>query len=326
MKRMIIFTSILIFLFIIAGCSDESVGGAGERYNIATASSGGTVYPLGTALSQLLTENIEGVNISSSSSAGSVENISLLGTEESHLAFVQSDIAMEAFTGTGQFEGEEPMEDLRVITPISTTFHHIIVRKDANIESISDLEGKRFVTGRPGSGGAKTSEDILNSFNLTTDDIIAEPLGQGEAADALINGQIDGAFLDGALGFATLSELLVSAGDEVEILNFSHDEVNIISEDYSHIEPMEIPADTYPDQSEDITTTAHFSYFVMREDTMSEEEVYSMLQIMFDNQDSLIQAQNTFDNPAFTEPWNYIENLGLPLHNGADRFFKEHGN
>ena len=153
--------------------------------NLATATSGGTFYPAGIALTKLLSDKTD-MRASAISSAGSVENVSLLRNEEVNMAFVQIDVAQNAIAGKGPFEGDG-FEGMAMLSPLFSSADHILVANDSGIESLADLKGKRVAAGRPGSGTLLSTQAVLASQGLTLEDINVEYLGQSEAIAALQN-------------------------------------------------------------------------------------------------------------------------------------------
>ncbi len=86
--------------------------------------------------------------------------------EEVELAIVQNDIASYAYNGQRQFEGQ-PVKNMRGIATLYPEVIQIVVRRDAGIETIDDLRGKRVAVGAPGSGAEANAQQILNAFGIT---------------------------------------------------------------------------------------------------------------------------------------------------------------
>lgn len=79
-------------------------------FGIATGGTGGTYYPLGGMLAQVISNNaeLEGKKLSATAETGnaSVANAGLLGRGDIESAFVAADILDSAYHGKNQFEGK----------------------------------------------------------------------------------------------------------------------------------------------------------------------------------------------------------------------------
>jgi len=293
-----------------------------QRMNLATATTGGVFYPAGIAVAQLLSEKIPGLQVSASTSGGSVENITLLAWNEAQMAWVQSNVLEDAYLGTGTFAGE-PHPELRILVPGVENHYHMVVDREAGIESLRDWRGKRVVVGRLGSGTVVTHEVVLGAFGISLSDVEADYLGQNEAIDAIRNGRAHATIAVGAAPLAPISEALAGPGTRVRVLNLSDEDVNQITSSTQWIAPMTIPAGVYPGQTEPIQTVGHVGFLVVHE-RMSEDLVYEIVKTMYENREWLIQTYPGWDNGSFASPQSALT-LSVPLHPGAERYLREAG-
>ena len=96
--------------------------------SVATASTGGTYYPMGVGLANVWSNRLKqnGIQVSGQSSAGSIENIDLLQKNEAQLAILQSLIAVEAYEGVRNFEGRA-YSHLRSISMLWPNVEHFVM-------------------------------------------------------------------------------------------------------------------------------------------------------------------------------------------------------
>ena len=109
-KKGLLFLVLSLAVILASACGGSSVGGDKKKnqfLTIATASTGGTYYPIGVGMGNLWSEKLkdQGIKATGQSSAGSVENIDLLQKGEAQLAILQGLIGAQAFAGKGNFEG-----------------------------------------------------------------------------------------------------------------------------------------------------------------------------------------------------------------------------
>ncbi len=295
---------------------------AAQRMNLATATTGGAYYPAGIAVAQLLSEKIPGLQVSASTSGGSVENITLLAFNEAQMAWVQSNVLEDAYLGTGTFAGEAHPE-LRILVPGVENHYQMLVDRESGINSLAEWRGKRVVVGRLGSGTVVTHEVVLGAFGITLSDIVPDYLGQNEAIDAIRNGRADATIAVGAAPLAPISEALAGPGTRVRLLSLSPEEIAQITSYTQWITPMTIPAGVYPGQTEPIHTVGHVGFLVVHE-RMSEDLAYRIVKTMYENREWLIQTYPGWDNGSFENPKTALT-LSVPLHPGAERYLREAG-
>lgn len=111
-------------------------------FGIATGGTGGTCYPLGGMLAQLISNKavVDGKKISATAEAAgaSVGNAQLLGKKEIESAFVAADILDAAYKGTGQFAAA-PLKNLRALGAPYPETVQLITGADTGINSVKDL-------------------------------------------------------------------------------------------------------------------------------------------------------------------------------------------
>lgn len=286
--------------------------------NIATASTSGSFYPAGLAISKLINDNL-GVRASAQASAGSVENVSILRNGEANIALIQNNVVRDALEGKGTFKGKK-FDKLRVLAPLFVNTDHLVVAKSAGIKTLADIKGKRWAVGSPGSGTMLSNKAILTGGSLTFDDIKPEYLGQTEAMAALQNGIIDGADLTSGVPFSQLQQLLMSAGNRVMIYSMTPQEQKNVIERSGWKAPFTIPAGTYKGQTEPILTVSHLSLIMVTTD-FPDDLAYNILTVMHKNVDKLKAAHGAFRSFDLTQALEKIESLKLPINGGAKRFF-----
>lgn len=140
----------------------------GGDYIMGTGGTSGTYYPLGGALCQVLNRAL-GTNITANATGGALENVRLISNGEIDFALAQTDNISYAMSGTVQFD--KVTDGFGAICSIYPEILHLVVRADSDINSISDLKGKRVSVGDVGSGTESNMPIILGEYGMTYDDI-----------------------------------------------------------------------------------------------------------------------------------------------------------
>ncbi|WP_035571170.1 TAXI family TRAP transporter solute-binding subunit [Halonatronum saccharophilum] len=309
-KRVVIAILLSVSLFLV-GCSANE-----EFISIATGGTAGVYYPLGGAIAEVINNEVDGVNTSAQSTGASVENSRLIMNEEVELAIIQNDIANYAYNGERQFE-DNRVENIRGIATLYPEVIQIVVRRGAGIETIDDLRGKRIAVGAPGSGAEANAQQILNAFGITYDDIRQDYLSFAEAAGRLSDRQIDAAFI--TAGIPTSAVMDVAATQDIGLLSMSQDQIDALNSEYPFLTGVEVPAGTYRGQDEAVSTVALQATLVVQEE-LSDDVVYDITKVIFENRDRLIRAHNRANDITIDTAQ---DGMTVPMHPGAQRYFDE---
>jgi TRAP transporter TAXI family solute receptor len=259
-------------------------GAATGRLSIATGGTGGVYFPLGGGLADLISENIDGYTATAEETNASVDNMNLIGSGESDIAFVLGDTAADAVGGMGEFEGGAI--DACTLGVLYTNFTQLVASADSGITSVADLEGQRVSLGEAGSGTEIIGLRILEAAGIDPDSGIERAqLGVAETVDALRDGTIDAGFWSGGLPTGALVDY-ASTGDMVLIptAEFAADLQGSYGEYYLE---SEIPADTYEGQSEALAVVGVPNVLVVNT-SMDEGLQEQLTTLLFEHKDDLV--------------------------------------
>ena len=249
-------------------------------FRIGTGGTAGTYYPIGGLIANAISgaegKGVEGLVATAVASNGSVANINAIQGGSMESGFTQSDVAYWAHTGTGLYEGKGKVEDLRLIATLYPETIHVVARKDAGINSIADLKGKRVSIDEPGSGTIVDARIVLGAFGLTEDDIQAEHLKPGPAGDLLRDGGLDAYFFVGGYPTGAVSELATSAG--ISLVPITGPEVDKLIEEYSFFSKDTVPAETYQGVGETPTIAVAAQWVTSVK--QSDDLVYNITKVM----------------------------------------------
>ena len=298
-------------------------------YILATASTGGTYYPVGVALSTLVKvklEPSEKIGMSAISSAGSGENIRLLREGEAQFAILQGLYGYYAATGTGPLSESGPQDNLRSVTMLWQNVEQFVVSSDvATTGTMADmvaLKGEAMALGAQSSGTLGSNAALLAGLGIDAEtDYELVYGGYGPAAEALQNGQVKGLGAPAGVPTGAISQLMAAAGDGVTMLSFTAEELAAADAGRELWTPYLIPAGTYPGQTADVNTIAQPNFLATNAD-LPEENVYQITKAIYENL-AFLQAIHPATKVMAIE--TAIAGLPVPLHAGAVRYYQEIG-
>ncbi|WP_373506714.1 TAXI family TRAP transporter solute-binding subunit [Thiocapsa sp.] len=286
--------------------------------NILTGGTSGVYYPIGVALSQIYGDGIDGSKATVQATKASVENLNLLQAGRGELALALGDSVSDAWNGVEDAGFKQPLDKLRAIGGAHSNYIQIVAGADSGIRSLDDLKGKRISVGAPKSGTELNARAIFKAAGLTYEDMgKVEYLPYAESVELMKNRQLDATLQSSGLGMAAFRDLASTMS--VRFIPVPPEVVAAIGS--PAYRPGVIPANTYEGQDEDVPTAAIANLFVSHSG-VSDELAYQMTKLMFDNLDRVSAAHSAGKGIKLDEA---AKNLPLPLHPGAERFYREAG-
>lgn len=286
--------------------------------NILTGGTSGVYYPIGVALSQLYSTGIEGSKTSVQATKASVENLNLLQAGRGELAFALGDSVAAAYQGDIDAGFKKPLDKIRVIAATYPNYIQIVANKESGIKTLADLKGKRISVGAPKSGTELNARAIFKAAGLSYDDMgKVEFLPYAESVELIKNRQLDATLQSSGLGMAAIRDLAATMA--INFVAIPEDVITKINNPaYQH---GVIPAATYEGQEADVSTVAIQNLLVSHKN-VPDELAYQMTKLMFSHLDRLGNAHSAAKSINLQ---NATKNLPIPLHPGAERYYKEVG-
>ncbi|WAJ37592.1 TAXI family TRAP transporter solute-binding subunit [Pseudomonas sp. GOM7] len=286
--------------------------------NVLTGGTSGVYYPIGVALSQLYSTGIDGAKTSVQATKASVENLNLLQAGRGELAFALGDSVADAWNGVEDAGFKTPLKKIRAIAGTYPNYIQIVASADSGIKTLADLKGKRISVGAPKSGTELNARAIFAAAGLTYKDMgTVEFLPYAESVELIKNRQLDATLQSSGLGMAAIRDLASTM--KINFVSIPADVTAKIGN--AAYQAATIPAGTYDGQDADVPTVAITNILVSHEG-VSDEVAYQMTKLMFDNLDRLGNAHSAAKDIKLE---NAAKNLPIPLHPGAERYYKEVG-
>ena len=286
--------------------------------NVLTGGTSGVYYPLGVALGNAIGKAMPGVKTSVQATKASVENLNLLQAGRGEIAFTLGDSLSDAWKGSEDAGFKTPLKKLRGIAAIYPNYIQIVARADSGIKSIADLKGKKISVGAPKSGTELNARVIFKAAGLEYKDFAkVEYLPFGESVELMKNRQIDVTLQSAGLGVSALRDVATSV--DIVVVPIPPDVVKKTN-DPAYLAAT-IPANTYRGQTADVPSAAVQNYLVTHEG-VSDDVAYAMTKALWTNLDALTSAHSA---AKAIDPKRALEGMPVPLHPGAEKYYKETG-
>jgi TRAP transporter TAXI family solute receptor len=294
-----------------AACEDAP---AAEPIVIATASPGGPYLAYGQGLARILSREL-GQEVTAQSTQGPAQNIVLLERKQATLAFITTGVGLQAWNGSDWTKGTQ-YRSMRVIFPMYDTAFQFVAAKRLHVNWLDDLARLQI-----GAGPRAATAGVYLPMIFKTLDIKASVhFGAWESMTSqLRSGDLDGIVFGTGFPTPALTDLI--AAEPLDFVQPSADQIASIRKTLPEISRSTVPAQTYPTQERDYPTIGLFNFAVVHKD-LPDDLVYKIVKTVFDNREELVKAQSSAKE---TVPANIGRDAVLPLHPGAERYYREIG-
>lgn len=320
MRRISLFGGLVLAMVLLTAGSGLAAGRI--FFGIATGGTGGTYYPLGGMLAQLISNAVEidGNKLSATAETGnaSVANATLLGREGIESAFVAADILDAAYKGEKQFDGKA-IKNLRALGALYPETVQLVVRGNAGINSFNDIKGKSVSSGSPGSGQWQLLGDLLAVYGLDRKDITEDYSSFAQSVEKIKDGNLDASLI--TAGTPTASVMELANHHSIKIVPLTGAPIVKLREVQPYYAETILPANTYEGQTEDVKTIAVRAIWATH-DKLDERVAYEIVKALYENTETLAQVHVKGKEIALATA---LESVSIPLHPGAERYYREKG-
>ena len=287
-------------------------------FRIGTGGTGGTYYPIGGLIGNAI--STDKINVSAVATNGSVANVNGIVGGSMESGFSQADVNFWAYTGTGIYEGKPKVEELRAIANLYPESVHIVTKKGLGAKTVADLKGKRVSLDEPGSGTLVNAKAILAAYGLSEKDIKPEYLKQQQCAEKLKDGILDAYFQTTGFPQGTLTELAATNG--FELLALAGPEADALQAKFTFFAKDEIPSGVYKDVAGVKTLSVGAQWVTSAK--IDAGLVYEITKALWSDKTRAALDAGHAKGKAIRKETALL-GLGIPLHPGAEKFYKEAG-
>ena len=326
-KRCVLFFGVLVLLTSIILLPQRSE--AQIHLQLATATKGGTYYPVGVALAKLINDKLsssKGISMEAVTSAGAFENVDLLEVNNVQVGILESLVGAMAWRGVERYQGRRKMGILSITALWEDVVHILVKAEKARTGNVMDLAqfGKDgFSMGKRGSGTRNVNETILANLGIDPRQVFSlVDLGYEDSCLALQKGDISGMSTPAGLPVNAVTEAFLKIGAKnLRILEFTKEQIDRVNRPLSVWGSYVIPANTYPGQTQPVNSIAQPNFLAVRQN-IDEETVYLLTKTIYENLPSLRNAHKAISSMRLEKA---ILNLPSPLHPGAIKYYEEQG-
>jgi len=305
-------------------------------FRIGTGSAGGTYFPIGGVIANAISNppgsrpcdkggncGVPGLVAIAQSTNASAHNVNAIQAGEMEGGLTGAATLHFAYHGSGKYEGNQK-PDLRVIANLFPEDLHLVLPKGGSLDGLADLKGKRVGIAQAGSGTQIAVELILADHGVNRDNMDEAELNNSQSAERIADGQLDAYFYAAGTPVAAMLQLDNTKG--MDLYSFTDDEVRMANQTVPYYVPSSIAAGTYPTIDYDVNTVAVSGIFITNAN-QPDDLVYGITKALWSE-----TARKLLDNGhpkgkviTLDTALIGVDGIGVPLHPGAERFYKEMG-
>jgi uncharacterized protein len=309
----VMFVPIMVFGLL----SVSAVNAAEQRLlTMGTSSASSGYFATNVTWAKIVNNYLREVNITPIETGATVDNAKRLGRGEIELGFGSAIPEYEAYNGTGEFTNKQIKKIRQAWIWDYATFNYV-VRTNAGINSIKDLNGKKFSVGIPGSSTEVSTLAFLKEAGVQP---TVERSSVSDAIDSIQDKRIVGMVKGCANPDSAILSLMATT--PIKILSLSEDDIDKLIKQYPYMVKMRVKDDVYP-KLPGFTTYAFTTGVNMTSD-LPQELQYKIVKTAYLHLAEFLTSQPRFEQ--FGDPMELTVNKAvIPLAAGTVKFLKERG-
>jgi TRAP transporter TAXI family solute receptor len=294
-----------------------SCGAGAENLRFMTGPQGGSWYPMGGAIKNVVEQAVPDTSLQVMPGAG-IANVKAIDAGKADIAFANSVSTVDAIEGNPPFE--EKATNVCHLATLYPQYFQIVTTADSGIESLDQLKGRELTTQPAGNTGEAITAHLVQAAGLTYDDLAGVDFVSYNDSVALLKDGNSEVFTLGTTVPASAIMDLASARD-VKLLEVDDAMLAKMQEMNPGYRRIEIPAGSYPGQDAAVPTIGYATHVIARCD-LPAETVTGILGQIVDNQQDLASVASAIGETTLEQ---MAADIGVPLHPAAEQFFKDKG-
>ena len=324
---------LLIFSMVCVIGTMPAISQAQQPVNLKFASFkiGSGHYIMAGVMSDIIKQYLpSGSTVDALPKSGGLGNPKLLAAGKAELGLSFPPTAKWAWNGVNP-PYEKKIRNIRTIAGGLDNYWHLgAIKEGVDAKGWGDLKtkkmGLRICTQSKGSLSEFAARQILGEYGISTKDLEAwggDLLLKGfkEMVPGLKEGAFDAFLMLATPRHPTWTELAIAR--PLNFVNLEDSMIAQLSEKYGFLRST-VPAGMFHGQKKDVVTVGFPTLILVREDVPA-DVVYTITKAIVENKSKIQAAYKAFQAFDPKTAWKPEKLGGVPLHPGAEKFYKEMG-
>ena len=303
------------YLFCLAATTMLSLPAMAAEMRLMTGPQGGVWVPLGGQLKDLWEKAVPGLAVQALPGAG-IANVRAIEENKAEVGFGNSISTVDGLAGNAPFPKKH--ENICNVASLYPQYFQMLVPVDSGIKTVKDLKGKAITTQPRGNTGELITGQLLKVHGMSYSDVKISFVSYTDSVEQVKDGHAQAFSLGTAIPSGAVMDL--ASARDVKLLDLSADldGMRKLNPGYTLVT---VPKGTYPKQGEDVKVIGYATHIVAS-CKLPAEQVYAMTKAIADNVPALAATSKAL---AGLTPKLMAEDVGVPFHPGAAKFYKEKG-
>lgn len=310
MKKSMLFAAAMAVGLGAAGAAEA------QQLRFMTGPQGGAWYPLGGAIQNMAAEAL-GANIMVMPGGG-VANVQGVQNRQSDFGFGNSISTVDAINGREPFEG--PTDNVCNLATLYPQYFQMVTVRGQGIETVEDFRGRRLITQPVGNTAEQVIRMILDVAGLSYDDMRAvDYVSYSDGVSLMQDGNAEVFTLGTTVPASAIMDLANSR--DIFLVPLDDDFLGEMHRRNPGFSALRVRAGSYPGQDEDVLVAGYATHLIARCD-LDADLIYGLIETMWENREDLQAIAGAMRGITLEDM--ALDN-GVPMHEGAKRFYEEHG-
>ncbi len=288
---------------------------------MASGPAGGSWYPLGAKIAEILQKQVPGIS-TSNGPGGGVGNVKDVNKGEAEIGWTYGHTAYDGFAGQEAFDKKYP--NIRHFATLYPAGLQTVVPADSKITSYADLKDKDVSPGKAQWSGYAAYKMVIGYYGYTIDDVkknggTVHHVSYSDSVGLMKDAHIDAYAALTSVPQASFLDLEFSPG--IRFLPVDDDILaKILDKNPGYIKSL-ITNAHYKSVKQPVTTLGAVTVLVVNKD-LADDLVYNMAKALWDNHADLVKVKKVWNHAKLD---NALLGAGIPVHPGAKRYYDEMG-
>jgi TRAP transporter TAXI family solute receptor len=282
---------------------------------------GGSWYPLGAKIMQVLGEEVPGIS-TSNTSGGGISNVKAVSGGDAEIGWSYAHTSYNGLVGRGKFDSKQ--DNIRHFATLYPATFQVAVRADSPIKTFEDMKAANMSPGKAGWTGTAFAESILKAYDFDFAKVkenggTVHYVSYTESVALMKDGHIDVFMAATSVPQASFIELQHSPG--IRFIGLPDDKLKQIINDNPGYINGSIPKGAYEGLEADIPSLGIVTNMVVSKD-LPDDIVYQMCKSFWKNHDTFAAVKKVWNSVKLEDALN---GAAIPVHPGAQKCYDELG-
>ena len=280
-----------------------------------TGPQGGSWIPLGGQLKDMWEKAIPGLEVQAVPGAG-IANVRGVDEGKADVGFGNSISTVDGLAGRAPYP--KATTNVCNLATLYPQYYQLVANADAGVGKIADLKGKSITTQQRGNTGELITRQLLEVNGIKYSDVKVSFVGYTDSVNQMKDGHAAAFGLGTQIPAGSIMDLAAARDIKMIDQSDSYEGMKKLNSGYTL---GTVPKGTYPKQDSDVKVIAYATHLVVS-CKLPEDEVYTMTKTLAANVKTMATVAKAMETLT---PAGMAEDIGVPFHPGAAKFYKEAG-